>query len=427
MNFNIFSSSLFRVSGIYTVSAVINAAIPFLMMPILTRYLTPTDYGIVSMFTVLVGIVSPFVGLNIHGAVSVKYFDKSGTDISKYISNSLLLLVISSTIVSLVIWLFADFISRHTMFPRNWLWGVVVFSACQFVILVVMTLWQVENKALKYSIFQNLQTLLNIGLSLLFVVSLGMNWQGRINAQLITIFMFGLIGIFLLYRKKMIKLEYDQTCISHALKFGVPLIPHALGGMLISQTDRIFITNMVGVSETGIYTVGFQIGMILEILASSFNKAYAPWLYKKLTENDMLTKIKIVKITYAYFVAILLLATFIAMVSPWFLSYFVGAQFSGAYQYASWIVFGFAFHGMYYMVTNYIFYANKTHVLAIVTLITALINVVFNYILIKINGPVGAAQASALAFFTSFILTWILSARVYKMPWRVFNADIRNT
>ncbi|WP_369412260.1 oligosaccharide flippase family protein [Geotalea toluenoxydans] len=62
----ILSSSLFRASGIYTISAVINSSIPFLMMPILTRFLTPTDYGIVSMFTVLVGIVSPFVGLNIH-------------------------------------------------------------------------------------------------------------------------------------------------------------------------------------------------------------------------------------------------------------------------------------------------------------------------------------------------------------------------
>lgn len=420
----ILSSSLFRASGIYTISAVINAAIPFLMMPILTRYLTPTDYGIVSMFSVMVGIVSIFVGVNTHGAISVKYFDKSDTNMSKYVGNCFLILGISSALVYLVLWIFSDFVSRYTLFPRGWLWGIVLYCVCQFVILVLTTLWQVKNEALKYSVFQNAQTLFNVGISLLFVVTLGMNWQGRINAQIITMVLFGLLGLFILCHNKWVTFEYDRNYINHALKFGAPLIPHLLGGMLITQTSRIFITNMVGVSETGIYTVGYQIGMILELLVASFNRAYAPWLYEKLSENNVLTKVKIVKFTYAYFVVIFVLAILIALVSPWFLSYFIGAKFSGAHQYTVWIVIGFAFNGMYYMVTNYIFYANKTHVLAVVTFITALINIVLNYTLIKINGPVGAAQASALAFFTCFVLTWVLSARVYKMPWNIFSAKV---
>jgi O-antigen/teichoic acid export membrane protein len=72
---------------------------------------------------------------------------------------------------------------------------------------------------------------------------------------------------------------------------------------------------------------------------------------------------------------------------------------------------------MYYMVANYIFYAGATHMLAWITFATAVANVAFNYVLIKMHGAVGAAQASALALFTSFVLTWMLSARVYRMPW----------
>ncbi|WP_279384306.1 oligosaccharide flippase family protein [Geotalea toluenoxydans] len=359
--------------------------------------------------------------------MSVKYFDKPNSGLSRYIGNAFLLLVISTIIVSLGIWISAGFISRHTMFPCGSLWAIVVFSMCQFIILVMMTLWQVESNALKYSLFQNLQTIVNISLSLLFVVTLGMNWKGRIYAQIITVIVFAFIGAYILLRSKRIVFKYDKTDIAHALKFGVPLIPHALGGMLIAQTDRIFITNMIGVSETGIYTVGFQIGMILQLLASSFNNAYVPWLYNKLSENKMITKIKIVKFTYVYFIVTLLIAAFIALVSPWFLSYFVGSKFSGAYQYTTWIVFGFAFCAMYYMVTNYIFYANKTHVLSLVTFFTALLNVALNYVLIKRNGAIGAAQASALAFFVSFILTWVISARVYKMPWNIFDVSLSNT
>lgn len=52
-------SSLFRSAGIYTITQMINSAIPFLLMPVLTRYLTPTDYGIVAMFGVLLSFVAP--------------------------------------------------------------------------------------------------------------------------------------------------------------------------------------------------------------------------------------------------------------------------------------------------------------------------------------------------------------------------------
>lgn len=70
-----------------------------------------------------------------------------------------------------------------------------------------------------------------------------------------------------------------------------------------------------------------------------------------------------------------------------------------------------------FMVVNYIFYVKKTYILAWITFLSAAINIVLNYFLIRANGAIGAAQATAITFFVSFILTWILSAKVYNMPW----------
>ena len=66
----IINSSLFHSVGIYTITSGINAAIPFSIMPILTRYLTPSDYGTVAMFGVLLSFVAPFTGLSINGAIA---------------------------------------------------------------------------------------------------------------------------------------------------------------------------------------------------------------------------------------------------------------------------------------------------------------------------------------------------------------------
>jgi Na+-driven multidrug efflux pump len=72
---------------------------------------------------------------------------------------------------------------------------------------------------------------------------------------------------------------------------------------------------------------------------------------------------------------------------------------------------------MYYMVTNYIFFADRTRWLAAVTITVALINVPLTYVLIKLNGGTGAAQAMAGSLALSFLLTWAVSQRVYPMPW----------
>jgi O-antigen/teichoic acid export membrane protein len=414
-----FSSSLIRSTGVYTVSRLIGSAIPFLMLPVLTRYLAPTDYGILAMFAVLVGLVSPFVGLNINGAIGVKYFDKENIDLPNYIGNCFLLLTLSTVLVSVFIWLFADPISHISAFPKEWLWAVILISAGQFVIRSLMMLWQVENKPLKYGIFQNSQTFMNLSLSIILVVGLGKNWQGRLEAQIVTIAIFSLSGFFLLYKNGWLKFSYNRAYLKSALKFGLPLIPHEIGAMLIIQTDRMFITNMVGVSDTGIYTVGFQVAYVIELFTYSFNLAYSPWLYKKLSENDDGMKIRIVKLTYLYFVLILVFAIAVSLFLPWFLSFFVGDAFQGASKFIIWFALGFAFSGMYYMVANYIFFSMKTSGLAWITFFTAMLNIVFNYFLIKQNGTVGAAQASALSFFISFVLTWVLSAKVYKMPWNL--------
>lgn len=118
------------------------------------------------------------------------------------------------------------------------------------------------------------------------------------------------------------------------------------------MTDRLFISNMVGLAATGIYTVGYQIGSIINVLATSFNNAYVPWLYEKLKENNKGTKVKIVKFTYIYFIIISIMAIGLGVLAPYALRGFLGKSFEGSSIYVVWIAMGYAFQGMYLMVVN---------------------------------------------------------------------------
>jgi O-antigen/teichoic acid export membrane protein len=260
----LFKSALIQSAGIYTITNALNAAIPFLLMPVLTRYLTPADYGMVSMFGLLVSFASAFVGLNADSAISRQYYDRDEVDIRRYISTGLLIFLCSSIIVFLLFYLLAEPLSRITSVPRQWLWAVVIVCAAQFLSRTVLILWQVQVKPKAYGTYQIAQTLTNAGLSLLFVVVFGFAWQGRITGQIITAVMFAIVAIWILYRDKWLPATVNTAYINHIFKFGIPLIPHTLGAIMITMTDRLFITNMVGLKKSVIFTgTGGQLNYFL--------------------------------------------------------------------------------------------------------------------------------------------------------------------
>ncbi len=409
-------NSLFKSSFIYTLTSILNSAIPFLLLPILTRYLTPEDYGIVAMFNVVVSIVGTFTGLSVNGAIQREYYNKENINFKVYVGNTMIILFASTLLTLLFSLLFEKIYIKYIPFDSLWMSLIVIMSSFQFLTLSNLALYQAQRKAFQYGLIQISQTLINVLLSILFVVMFHLNWQGRILGQLIAVLIVGLYSLYFLI-KNWVDWEINIDYIKEALKFSIPLIPHTLGGMLIATADRFLITNLLGLEQTGIYMVGFQLGMVIGLLADSFNRAYVPWLFEKLNQNDTGIKYKIVKFTYLYFVGILLLACTVSIVFYISIDFIVGGKFIESRKIIFWIALGNAFNGMYYMVTNYMFYVYKTQYLMIITFITGVINIGLTYIFIKLFGVIGAAQAYMLSFLFIFIFTWIVSAKVYKMPW----------
>jgi len=415
--YEILNSSLFKASGIYTLSSIINAAIPFLLLPLLTRYLSPEEYGIVSMYTLLLSITSVFTGLSVHGAINRAYFDERINNHKEYVWNSLIILFISSSFTFLLYNLLANYISKFTGVPISWIWTVVLVSFFQFVINCLLAIYQAQLLASKYSKIQIGQSLVNALLTILFVIILLLGWKGRLLAQILSVFFFGIMAFFILYKhytEKKINLYY----IKHALKFGVPLIPHTIGGMLMTLTDRFIINNLLGLEKVGVYMVGLQLGMVLALITESFNKAYAPWLFEKLNQNNEDIKRKIVKFTYIYFFGIIFMACLLFFILKILFPIFVGEKFFKAEKVILWILLGNAFNGMYFMVVNYIFYTYKSHILAFVTFIVGLMNVPITFLFVKFYEELGAAQSFMIVNMLMFLFTWILSAKVYPMNWR---------
>lgn len=203
--------------------------------------------------------------------------------------------------------------------------------------------------------------------------------------------------------------------------FGLPLIPHALAGQAINFTDRVFINNMVSVHETGLYSVGYSIGQIVGILGTSFTFAWGPYLFELLSLSpDHFQKMKIVRNVYIYFILIIITALFITLISPIIIKYLIDKNFYESSKYVFWIACSYAAFSMASVMSQFIYYAKKTYYLSIITFFIAILNALINYILIKTNGGLGAAQATAITFTFQFIMYWILASKVQNLPWLNF-------
>lgn len=415
---HLIGSQLLRRAGIYTIANALNSAIPLLLLPVLTRYLSPEEYGLVAMFTVLTAVVAAIAGLGTHGAVTREFFLRGREEFAGFVGTCIFILAASSVALLGLIALFSTTLTGVTGIPEHWLAAAVLMGAGQLLCSIGLAIWQVRGLPAIYGAFQIGVSLFNALFSLTLVIGLEMGWQGRVIGQVAAVSAMGVLATALLARGDWIHFRFSRDHARGALRYGVPLVFHALGATAVAMTDRTLITNLVSLDETGLYVVAAQIAMAITFLADSFNRAYAPWLFERLKEDDPAAKRRIVTGTYWYFASILLLAGLLILVAPPLIGFVVGPKFAGATHYILWLSLASAFGGMYYMVTLYIQFSGKTERLAAVTLTVGALNIPLCYALIQWQGGIGAAQATAVSQLLTFLATWWMAAKAVDMNWR---------
>lgn len=411
------SSSFAGDAAIYTISNFSVAGIPFLLMPVLTRVLTPEAYGLVAMFTVVVSLLVVCIGLNVHGAIMVRFFERGALHLPSYVTTCLIILAVSMTVFCVVIVVFAEVLVKATAIPVLWLFVAVLVAACQSVVQIMLILLQASKKPKQYGALRIGQAVTDGIISLVLVVVLSYSWQGRLSGMALAWMIAGSVAICLMRSQGWVSRTPNAACANDALRYGLPLIPHALGALFLGMADRFLVTNLLNIESTGVYVVAIQIGMVLGITADAINRAFAPWLMETLLQASYEKKCSIVKYTYLYFSVMLLVATVGALLTPYLLDMLVGPRYQAAAPIVGYILFGNAFMGMYYMVTNYVFIVRRTELLSSLTLAVGVTNTAVTYYLIIEGGIVGAAQAFMIGQALLFLGTWLIANYCYQMPW----------
>lgn len=406
--------ALFRNSLVYMLGNVANGLVPFLLLPVLTRYLTPTELGMVVSYQLLFSICVALSTLSLQGAVSVEYFKRGSEQVSSFVAACMAIVLVAGIAVvigigalSLSPWL--DFLSL----APGWLVWCAASAALSGGASLLLVLWQSSEKPVPYVIFQFGQTIANASLSLALVVGLGAGADGRLAGLALPVTIFGLGAVAWLFLSRRAHGPVTHSDIRVALRFGMPLLPHALAAIFIAQGDRMILALQAGLGEAGIYAVAMQLLLPFIMVADAINRAFAPWIYRKLKEDrqvDVASGQLLLAFTYlaGAFVYLALVAFGIGI--------FLGENYHRASDFFYFIFPGAVSTALYYVVVNPIFFAGRTELLTAVTLTSTIVYLGIGWAAAGLLGGRGLAMTYSLVTIGQTLAVFAVSQRVHHLP-----------
>ena len=410
----IFSNSLIKNGAYYTLGTFILQGINFLTLPLYTRILTTRDFGITSLYTAWQSVVVIFLCLQTFSTIQNAKVTYEDEEYREYNSNIVVLSFVSFFIFAVIIMGFSKQFSKLSGLSVNLIFLMLLHSFFTLGVTFKNTILRFDGKAEKQLFISMFYTIFNVGLSLFFITSVSgiEKATGKILGAVVPSIILG--GYFYLEIILKTKPTFKKEHFIFCLTLGLPLILHNLSHIVLTSSDRMMIEKFIGLEETGIYGFTYTIGTILSTAAGAFGSAWVPWYFERL-KREKYDEIKLYSKNYLDFFTLVTVG--FIFISPEIVRFMGSTDYWIGKYFLLWIIFGCYFIFLYSFPVNYEFYVKKTNYIALGTSLSAVINLVLNYIFIPTYGSFGAALTTLASYFFLFVFHETIARKKfgYKM------------
>lgn len=281
-----FKNETLRNGAFFTIFTFINKGVNFILLFLLAKYITPTEYGYWSLFGTIVMFIGYFIAMTTEGYISIAYFQEGMAGVKKSFSCILLTTFIVSGFLFSIATLSRDYLQKTLELPWQYLYlaiGVAFFTVYSN---VCMDFLRIKKKIALYGIFSCSSAFLVFGLSVILVKYFFMGWRGCAQAQFFSVLLFGSVGLcYFLFSKKIA--APNKAHWKTMLCWGFPLIPHLAASFIRFGCDRYIIDYYYSVEEVGLFSFAVTLSAAIVMIGSGFNDANSVNIFETLG-NEML-------------------------------------------------------------------------------------------------------------------------------------------
>ena len=399
----------------YAFGSLLLRGISIIILPLIMRQLTPTDYGILSLITAFHTIGTAILGLGLRQVLSLEYFHHKDAEKKHLITELLLLYTLIAIPSILFFWPFRLFLISYLFFD-----GITVIQLLPVVINLFLFFYaELFYQLLQYAQQARLLTFLQIAIALLTSgASLYAVWHlhagitGILWAQCIgQLCASSIAGIYFLTHIYIHSVAKKATKkLGYYLRYGAPFIPGIICSWVLASSDRWMLGYYCNMEEVGIYAVADLFAQIFNsMILVPWSGSYLPYIMKRYKKNESSLHIIEQQNQRTMWMSLWLLAAMIIIgfvLSKPLLYWILPATYHNALSYVPILLFGQLFLLGNYFVSSFIQFKKCTFFLAIALAIPALLNITLNALLIPLCSIYGASVATLISYGIYFMITY---------------------
>ena len=403
-------SRIFKIAFLSLLSTALVKAINFLSIPIMSRMLSTSEYGNVDIFFSYANIFIFILGLDTQGAIPKAKLDFKDS-IDAYMSTNLIFTIVFSFIIILIVNISYTSLQSVIGLSRLETNLMFIYGYALYLISFRTAENNFDYKYKKNIVMTGVASLLSLFFSIVLILTIFDKDRqgGRIIGATTPMFICGVLIFLSICRRG--KWIFNKDYICYALKFSVPLIPHNLSHIILSNADRIMIKNMISPSDAGIYSLSYNLGMVMTVVFEGMNQVFTPWLFRKIDKGEI---VEIKKAQHIYLLSFVVVEIIVMTFSPEFVKLIGPHEYWDGTRIVIWIVYAVFLNFSYTLYVNIEFFYLKSKWISTGTIAAAAINCGLNLIFLKKYGYIFGAISTVVSYAALLVFHMIIVNHILK-------------
>ncbi|MFH2003815.1 MAG: oligosaccharide flippase family protein [Bacteroidota bacterium] len=409
-------------TAIYGTSTILGRLLNFLLVPFYTNVLLPSEYGITAYVYSLIAFLNVVYNYGMESA----YFKYSSTleigDRKQNFNTPFLSIIISSSFFSAIILLLSKPIGGLIALPEDFS-RIIIYSAIilflDAIVIIPFASLRQTGKAKKFALIKFLNILINVSLNIILLVKFKLGVEGIFISGLAASAMTVVILLSDIFKN--FRFNFSAKLFKELLKFGLPSLPAGLAAMMLQVIDRPILRYLTDDSSVGIYQANYRLGIFMMLVVSMFDYAWKPFFFSIAKEQN--AKDIFARITTYFLLGMATVFILITLLIENIVKFQIYGKFIIHPDYWSGlnivpiILLAYLFNGLSLTFSAGIYIQKKTSYLPFITLIAAIANVVFNFLLIPMLGIIGAAFATLISYVVMAVTMYYYSQKFYRIEY----------
>jgi len=403
--------------------------IPFLLIPFLTKILSPAEFAVQALYFMAIAFLMELVRLGLDIALLRYYVPEKNLEKKKAIFSSIFWAsFIITGAISAVLWFGAEFwtklIVEHKEPYPDWMFytlrvcaGIIWFDN---MLAFPLTVMRCENRPRRFMFTRLVGVLVHAILTVIFLFKYGRGIQGIFEANLIASGLTLLLCLPTILTR--IRFVFDKAIFISCLMFGLPNVPNVLFVQVIDLSSRKFIEVMRSATESGLFAAGAKLGTFMAIVAMGFRLAWQPFFMRIKDQPDAR---EVFGRILTYLMAIVMwlylgLTAFMMPLAKWEIPFIetrlIDPEFWPGLEVFPIVSLAHVFNAMFAVFIVGIYLKNKMKMLPLITGIAAIVNFFGNLWLVPTYGMWASAWLIVVSYFIMAVLLYFYVQRIYNVP-----------